>query len=108
MLYECAGARNSMAYGKFQTSGAGRATLGVPLGRSARLATSCKCYHRSTLRKGGDMEGRNTIFVISLNMLCNAAVSPFHVAWKARFQDHEICRVQDYGLCKHMITMDVP
>ena len=36
-------------------------------------------------------------------------VSPFHGAWEARFfQDHEICRVQDHGLCEHMITMDVP
>ena len=48
-------------------------TLGVPLEHSARLATSCKCYPGTTLYKGGDMEGLNMIFVISLNMLCNAA-----------------------------------
>ena len=47
-------------------------TLGVPLERSARLATSCKCYLGITLCKDGDME-RKTIFVISLNMLYNAA-----------------------------------
>ena len=35
-------------------------------------------------------------------------VSPFHGAWEARFQDHEIRRVQDHGLCDQLITLDVP
>ena len=35
-------------------------------------------------------------------------VSPFHGAWEARFQDQDVCRRHDRGLCENMITMDVP
>ena len=56
-------------------------------------------------RHGGALHDIRDFFE---HVLQRCQVSPFHGAWEARFQDHNMCRVQDRGLCESIITMDVP